>query len=185
MNANVNTSHQQNRPKRSLLSVQALLAYLLIVTLLFTGVTLARYHVSSRSRLKARAAKFEFTAQAGGNSDITLMLDEEDSEGNYNFTVTSNSETSVIYRVTVACVGQTGDPVPLPEGVLVKMDGSQTGVIGEDGLLTFEGGVFLSTDTVRTRSHKLTFTVDEAAQQTIEQTIEQTLTVYVTCEQLD
>ncbi|MCM1284966.1 MAG: hypothetical protein NC213_03365 [Acetobacter sp.] len=91
-----------NKGKRFRLPLSAIVSYLLVVTLLLSGVSLARYTASATGSDSARMARFSVSATASADQPSLIELDNtEGISGEYAFEVLNDSETAVQYTVVV------------------------------------------------------------------------------------
>ena len=98
------------------LPLSAWLSYLVVATLLFGSVSLAKYTTSTTDGDGARVAKFEVAANKndGQTDKITLNLVEREDTESYSFIVNNNSEVVVRYKIIVSHI---------PEDILVSLNG--------------------------------------------------------------
>ena len=136
-----NKNGERRAKKR--LPLLAYLAYLMVATMVFTGVTFSGYISTTTGTDTATVAKFSISKEV--TSDTLIDLDLSAATGNktdsYTFTVTSNSEVRAAYTVTVTL------PKTLPTGVAMEM--------------TMSGGAIkdkTASDNVYTYSSELGFT---------------------------
>lgn len=91
-----------NKEKRFRLPMTAVISYLLVVTLLLSGVSLARYTASAKGSDSARMARFSVSATASADQPSLIELDSaEGTSGEYAFEVLNDSEMAVQYSVVV------------------------------------------------------------------------------------
>ncbi|MCM1284915.1 MAG: hypothetical protein NC213_00225 [Acetobacter sp.] len=91
-----------NKEKRFKISISAIVIYLLVVTLLLSGVSLARYTASATGSDSASMARFSVSATAGAGQPGVIELDSaEGTSGEYAFEVLNDSEMAVQYTVVV------------------------------------------------------------------------------------
>lgn len=101
---------KQNKVKRIPLSVW--LTYLLIVTVIFTGVTFSGYVTTVEGGDEARVAQHAFKVSGGGTDDWSINIDGLKKPGDSvtaNFTVSNKdskiSEVTMGYRIDVQAEG--------------------------------------------------------------------------------
>lgn len=138
-------------PKRRMVGVRGLpahicLAYLLVCTLLFTGVSFSRFASTRASSDTARVAAGVIATQGGTWDTITKT---------YTFTVfnTENGKTSevaIAYDVVVKL------NKALPDGVTISLDGTRNPPEGTT--YTFHNAGVLVARTSSSNTHTLTFT---------------------------
>lgn len=102
------------------LPLSAWLSYLVVATLLFGSVSLAKYTTSTTDGDGARVAKFQVAATVNEDSiqtnKITLNLVEREDTESYSFLVNNNSEVVVRYKIIVSNI---------PEHILVSLNGGE------------------------------------------------------------
>lgn len=117
-----------NHNKRSYLRGRKLplhvyLAYLLVCTLVTTGISFSRYAVTNSSGMSLRVEDFSMTATAygaatyGTGNALTIDCNSSQTVQSYQFVVSSGSGVSVSYDVVVT-LSQA-----LPAGVTMTLDG--------------------------------------------------------------
>lgn len=167
------------------LPLSAYLSYLLVATLLFTGVSFSKFATSSSGWDSARVAQFSVTtAVADGQKqelDLDLSTAAETKSDHYTFTVKNDSEVRVAYTVTVTLPSET----KLPTGVSMTM----TMVDGEDSSVmaaTESGGVYTyNSELDFTDSHQWTLTFIGNPTAVTDNMILEGITVAVAAEQID
>ncbi len=153
------------------------LSYLLVCTLLLTGVTFSSYVTSATGGDSARVAKFSVVMT--GAEDI-VSIDGSNASENlssaYHFTVTNNSEVAVRYSVTV----KTGaEDAPLPTGITLEIAGITCSTDGQQRSYAFNVGTLAPGADV---SHTLTVT---AALSELMENVDQNVIVSVDVVQID
>ena len=119
--------------------------YLLIVTLISTGISFARYSTSVDSTGAARVAAFRITTTL---ASTTQTLDTTDAAASYahSFTVTNSSEVAVSYHVilsnvpagvTVTCKVGDADAREITGGTAVPLGTLAPGTTSTTITLTF------------------------------------------------
>ena len=105
------------KPHVILLRLAAVLLILVMLTGSMTTGRYGRYFTSASGSDSARVAKFAVWVEGGGDTDISLdMNDESKHKGSYGFTVKNDSEVKVAYTVTVKL------PSALPDGVSMTVN---------------------------------------------------------------
>lgn len=114
---------QTEKKQKFHLPLSAYISYLLIITLVLSGISLARYTSTSSDVDVARIAVFSVSATAKTGQHSLLVLDSaEGNSGEYVFEVRNDSEIATKYTVSVK---------NLPANVNVRM-GSQTVTSNEE-----------------------------------------------------
>lgn len=108
-----NHSKQGRTSANKLCRLTALLLVLVMATLPGVGSTLARFTSSAEESAGARASKWivDVAHAAEGGNLVAININEPTPEGGYVFTVTSDSETSVRYDITVTGLNKDIDVV--------------------------------------------------------------------------
>ena len=132
----------------------AYLSYLLLCSLLLTGLSFARY-VAQAEEQKANLSAAGFSVQAEAEMESpSYTWNGGGRKAEYSFTVSNNGQVAVAYDVEVAF------DQPLPEGISVTLD-SQTGSLSADGkTVLFSAGPLLKGNSNR---HTLTVAAEESA----------------------
>lgn len=92
----------RNKEKKLHLPLTAWLSYLLIISLIFSGISLARYTASTSDADTARIATFSVSATEKADQQKLLVLDSaEGISGEYEFEVQNDSKVAVKYTVIV------------------------------------------------------------------------------------
>lgn len=139
----------------------------------------ARYTAKSNGEDSARVAKFNVAA-AGLSGDVTVNASLGQTNGEYKFTVTNNSEVAITYDLVITFEGGIPDylQTSLPDKVAVKSGNT----------ITFSDVASLAPSTTGTQ-HTLTFTMDleKFTQPATGESYEETLTFTATirCTQID
>lgn len=156
------------KKKRVMLPFHVVFCYLLVVTLIFTGIGLAKYSHTVTGNTEARVAAFivdtSYTATPadGFTIDFSTGTETEKDVNTLNFTVSNSkdgktAEVAIKYKLVVTL------PQALPDGLTMKMStgGTEgiTGTASADGkVYTFsDAGWTFSAGTGQTRSHTLRF----------------------------
>lgn len=92
---------RKTRKNKFHLPLHAYLLYLLMATVLFTGVTIARFTTSVSGSSAARVARFEVSADTNAPATAVLDCAGANTSVSYDLTVTSESEVTVKYDVIV------------------------------------------------------------------------------------
>lgn len=100
------------------LPLSAYLSYLLVATLLFTGVSFSKFASAAEGSDTASVAKFSVDAAAYEDNTLTMDCKSIINAGadSYIFTVTSDSEVTVSYDVVITL------EKALPEGVNMTLE---------------------------------------------------------------
>ena len=95
----------QKTKRKHKLPLTAVLSYLIVVTLVATGVSLSAYVSTASGGDEARVAKFEIVVTAGSNNKVVLTepidIAIKPGETFGEFTVTNSSEVAVQYFAAV------------------------------------------------------------------------------------
>lgn len=138
----------------------------------------ARYTAKNNGEDSARVAKFNVAAEWSGNVTVDASLGQTD--GEYKFTVTNNSEVAITYDLVITFPGGIPDylQTSLSDKVAVKSGNT----------ITFSKVASLAPSTTGTQ-HTLTFTMDleKFTQPATGESCEETLTFTATirCTQID
>lgn len=132
------------------------LSYLLVCTLLLTGVSFARYTVTNSGDDTARAAAGQVTVDWTDNTNITLVASSTDEAAeNYTFHVSNNdSEVAIQYDVVVTV------EEPSLEGVTMTLDNTSCTQYYQDAdkaVYEFSGAGIFAANVYNTNEHTLTF----------------------------
>lgn len=152
------------------------LTYLLVCTLLFTGVSFSRYSTSADGTDTARTAAGRIEVQC--SQDTTLALDADTQEAFLVFSVSNpGAEVAIRYDVEVKL------DEPLPAGVTLTLDDNSSQPEADNRYLFSQVGCF-APGTPDTQSHtlKVTANFDEC---TTAGTQEIPVTISVCAEQID
>jgi len=139
------------------LPLSAYLCYLLVATLLFTGVSFSKFASAAGGSDTARVAKFSVDAAAYEDNTLTMNCKSIINAGadSYIFTVTSDSEVTVSYDVMITL------NKALPEGVdmtLVKGDEhTPCTLTGSGRSFTAKNVCTIAAGTKQTDTYKLHF----------------------------
>lgn len=152
------------------------LAYLLVCTLLLTGVSFARYTTTANGGDTARVAAGRIEVQC--NQDTTLVLDTNTSETSLLFSVSNpGAEVAIRYDVEVKL------DTPLPAGVTLTLDGTSGQTEGGKRYIFSQMGCF-APGTLDIQSHTLVVAANFDESNTVE-TLEIPVTISVCAEQID
>lgn len=134
------------------------LAYLLLCTLLLTGVSFSRYITGTGAGDQARAAAWEVeVTYTGDSTEQTMERPAEDGleTVSYPFTVTNHSETALQYDLEIR-LDQS-----LPEGVTAELDGKPISFSeGSNPVCTVPNAGSLAAESDASQQHTLTFAGD-------------------------
>jgi len=113
--------NQNERKQRKHLPLSAYFSYLLVATLLLTGVTFSKYYTEVSTEDSARVAAVAISGVETTQADtITIDKPNNQTTASYQFQITNTkdsktSEVSLSYTVTVQL------PKALPQGVSMKL----------------------------------------------------------------
>ncbi len=99
-------------------AVILLVVSLVLVILMSTG-TYAKYKTEGSGSDNARVASFNVNAEAGEETDLSILLDEDDGQNDtadYHVTLTNNSEVAARCAITVDITDNAVDEYGLGEG---------------------------------------------------------------------
>lgn len=142
-----NKTINQNKKKIHFLPLSACTAYLLVCTLLLTGVTVSKYTILSNDDDSAKAAGSEITVSGSDWSGEIVYGEREKNDFQYNFSVKGETEVAMEYDVIVDLGGE------LPEGMKMTLDGTRDGISeaeydDNEGKYVFENaGIFEAGET--------------------------------------
>lgn len=147
---------EQRNKRKGRLPIYVYLGYLLICTLLLTGVSFASYVSTSTASDSACVAKGMVTVSYSDDTEIEMSRPDDDGveTREFSFQVSNNaSEVAIRYDVVVTL------DIPLPDGVTMTLDeqpcsGSDNNVYIFPNMGTFQAGV----NDIKT--HTLSFTGD-------------------------
>ncbi len=115
--------------------LRALTVYLLVATLLTTGISFARYSTSGPgSDNDARVAKWDVRVDFP-DGEIELTEDTLEKKAEYSFSVVNNSEVAVTYEINVTFNN------PLPNGITMSIGETSVEGNGEQMTFSFPGGI--------------------------------------------
>lgn len=138
----------------------------------------ARYTAKNNGEDSARVAKFDVTAK--WSEDVTVDASLGQTNGEYKFTVTNNSEVAITYDLVLTFEGG------IPAYLQASLPGKEASVSGNT--ITFSKVASLAPSTTGTQ-HTLTFTMDleKFTQPATGESYEETLTFTATirCTQID
>ena len=132
------------------------LAYLLVCTMLATGLSFSRYATTDGDSDAAQVAAGALSVSGGGNKTFDLDCNNGSTSQSYSFTVHNRdggktSQAAIEYDIVV------GLSQALPDGVTMELDG-QTGYASRT-TYTFSGGTFAAGSS-DFNTHTLTITAD-------------------------
>lgn len=135
------------------LPLHVYLAYLLVCTLVTTGISFSRYATADSGTTNLQVKGFAVTAGTYGNSgNLSINCNTQQTAQSYAFTVSGSSGVTVHYDVIVK-LNQA-----LPTGISLTLDGNDAS--WHDGSsYVFSGGTFQA-GTSGTNTHTLTITAD-------------------------
>lgn len=142
-----NKTINQNKKKIHFLPLSACTAYLLVCTLLLTGVTVSKYTILSNDDDSAKAAGSEITVSGSAWSGEIVYGKGEKNDFQYDFSVKGETEVAMEYDVIVDLGGE------LPEGMEMTLDGTRDGISeaeydDNEGKYVFENaGIFEAGET--------------------------------------
>lgn len=156
---------KQNKVKRIPLSVW--LTYLLIVTVIFTGVTFSGYVTTVEGGDEARVAQHAFKVSGGGTDDWSLNIDGLKKPGDSvtaNFTVSNKdskiSEATMKYSINVQAEGSIPLTCTLTTGTETVFSTNNEGSAGGQllGSYVTESEDYLTAGSEDSDSYTLTLT---------------------------
>lgn len=104
------TKREKEKKQKFHLPLSAWLSYLVLITILFSSVSLAKYTASTTDSDAAKVAKFDVAvtpdSEAAQKNKITLNLVEREDTESYSFVVNNNSEVAVRYVIIVSNIPQ-------------------------------------------------------------------------------
>lgn len=142
-----NKTINQNKKKIHFLPLSACTAYLLVCTLLLTGVTVSKYTILSNDDDSAKAAGSEITVSGSDWSGEIVYGKGEKNDFQYDFSVKGETEVAMEYDVIVDLGGE------LPEGMEMTLDATRDGISeaeydDNEGKYVFENaGIFEAGET--------------------------------------
>lgn len=156
------------------------LAYLLVCTMLATGLSFSRYATTSGAYDTAQVAAGALSVSGSRSAAFDLDCNDGTTSRSYTFTVTNQdggkaSQVAIEYDIVVK-LSQA-----LPHGVTMKLDG-QTGY-ASGTTYTFSGDTFAAGKN-SSKQHTLTITAD-ANKVTGSEPHDRTITISVQAEQID
>lgn len=156
---------EQRGRKTGRLPIYVYLGYLLICTLLLTGVSFANYVSTSTASDSACVAKGMVTVSYDESKTEIEMSGPSDhggvTESSFTFDVTNNdSEVAIRYDVVVTLEES------LPDGVTMKLDG-KNGEVEDNNIYTFSNMGTFQAGVNDIKTHTLSFTGDFSIYQTV------------------
>ncbi len=134
------------------LPLHVYLAYLLVCTLVTTGISFSRYATADSGTTNLQVKGFAVTATYGNSGTLSIDCNTQQTAQSYAFTVSGNSWVTVHYDVIV-----TLDRA-LPTGISLTLDGNVASWL-DGSSYVFSGGTFQA-GTSGTNTHTLTITAD-------------------------
>lgn len=131
-----NKTTNQNQKKIHFLPLSACTAYLLVCTLLLTGVTVAKYTAVSDDDDSAKAAGSEITVSGSDWSGEIVYGRGEKNDFQYDFSVKGETEVAMEYDVIVDLGGE------LPEGMKMTLDAINYPEYDEGKYVFEKAGIF-------------------------------------------
>lgn len=131
-----NKTINQNKKKIHFLPLSACTAYLLVCTLLLTGVTVSKYTILSNDDDSAKAAGCEITVSGGYLSGEIVYGRGEKNDFQYDFFVKGETEVAMEYDVIVD-LGRE-----LPEGMKMTLDAINYPEYDEGKYVFEKAGIF-------------------------------------------
>ena len=167
--------------------VCVLVAVMALVSANMISGLYARYTSGTDDSSGARVARFDVASKEKDGVALSIDLDFFDPEKQtdfFEFEVTSSSEVAVKYDVVLMLPGEMTELV-LDGALIVKMDGSSSGVIdAASKTVTFEGDTF-SPGTAQTYVHKITFEINPGTMLLDTVNITEPATLRIHAEQID
>lgn len=146
------------------LPLSAYLSYLLVATLLLTGISFSKFASTGSTDDGARVA---VVVVDGGSSDATdLALGDGVESAGYSFYITNDNANGLVSEVALSyTISVTVPDGNLPDGVAVTLtyDGGEPYKSEDpvDGVYTFAGGADFAAGASEQHNYTLTFTVTD------------------------
>lgn len=169
------------KPTAPRLPWPVLLAYLLVCTLLLTGVSFARYTSGTGGTDTARVAAGCVEVHPSDSTTVELTRPKNDGveTADFSFSVSNgNSEVAIRYDIIVTL------DKPLPDGVTLALDGNTGSPAPDEKSYTFAGAGVFPAGPQASQSHTLSFTGDFNRYQT-PGTFDYPVTISVRATQID
>lgn len=167
------------------LPISAYLSYLLIATLLLTGVSFSKYATTGSADDSARVALVMLDGR--GTSETTLSLGDGTESAIYEFYITNESAgtiSEVPLSYTISVVMPNGQELPDGIGVMLLYDGTHDPESFENGVYTFNTGASFAAGVKEQHDYRLVFTITDESQIT-EDTSFTGIEISVKAEQID
>lgn len=171
---------ESSQKSRLHLPLHVILAYLLVCSLLLTGVSFSRYISSEGGSDNARVAAGAVVVSYDDDTIVEMMRPEDDGTltEDFHFSVSNTvSEVAIQYDLVVKLDN------PLPDGVSMALDGTSCTDSG-DHTYTFANMGTFAAGVEATHTHTLSFTGDFGIYQTPGE-VEYPVTISVLAEQID
>lgn len=164
-----------------MLPLGAVLHYLLIASLLFTGVTFAKFTSVSTGSDTAKVASFDVrTEYTDKDINITFADSENTASDSFPLTVISNSEVAVEYDIQLSWSSTLSSQIEINVGI----DGGASQQISTSPIVFSNIGEFAPTDTELRNEHNFNITVTKADGSSEEITVPD-ITIEVIARQID
>lgn len=161
----------KNKEKKFHLPLTAWLSYLLVISLIFSGISLAKFTATSSEADSVRIATFRVSATENAQQHNQLVLNSaEGTSDKYEFKVQNDSEVAVKYTVIIK---------NLPADVNITLNDSQTVTSSKESNIVEFDAINLGADSTDTCTLKFT-ALDDA-----ESGIYEGIAVDVQFEQID
>lgn len=153
----IKQENKQNKKQIFPLPIHVYLSYLVVCTLLLTGVSFSSYISSASAGDSAQVAAGVVVVNYDTNTEIELKRPTDNNHEvtkNFNFSVSNSvSEVAIQYDVVVML------EKALPEGITMKLDGTSCSG-NSSNTYTFSNMGTFEAGTVKSIPHQLTFTGD-------------------------
>lgn len=149
----------------------AWLSYLIVATVVLTGVSFSKFATSEQNSGNANANIAVVVLDGGGDADTALLIDETNIEDDYSFYVANNadgraSDVALDYTLSV----EFPDGTALPEGAEMMLEYSDAGEFVEmhllsevDGVYTYTGGADFAAGVEQQHDYRLSFKFGDVA----------------------
>lgn len=155
---NILNRPQHMKKSRKRLPVSAYLGYLLICTLVLTGVSFAKFATTAGGSDSARVAAFVVEATGKEKDTLTIDCGAGSTTATYTLTVKNNNASEKVSEVAISYDVVLALPEDLPNGLTVTLDGN-TGTVSEKKITFANVGTFAA-GTSASKTHKLTVTAN-------------------------
>ena len=144
----------ESQKRRTALSLPVYLGYLVVCTLLLTGVTFSSFLARTNASAGAAVAGCNVVVNGTTVEGATITYGEaQDNTYTYSFSVLGESEVALSYDVVVKCGGS------LPDGVSLTLDGKDP--VYQNGAYVFlDAGTLEAGTNGSATAHQLEFFVD-------------------------